>query len=245
VKSKKTVIAIPTYNEGDNARRMCEEIHELGIDTDLLFVDDASPDGTGEVLEAIKPRFPRLIVQHRPGKLGIGSAHAEMILWAYDHGYETLVTLDCDFTHSPRDIPKMLEAVEGYEVSIGTRFVREDSLPGWTAARKALTRGGHFLTSKFLGMPFDASGAFRVYDLTRVPRGLFELIRATGYAFFFESLFILARNGMRIHEIPIVLPSRESGSSKMSLVEIGRWGGRLVSLSVQSLLWPSRFKLLK
>jgi dolichol-phosphate mannosyltransferase len=222
---------------------MCEAIHELGIETDLLFVDDASPDGTGEVLESMKERFPRLIVHHRAGKLGIGSAHIEMILWAYDQGYETLVTLDCDFTHSPQDIPKMMEAVKGYEVSVGTRFVREDSLPGWTAARKALTRGGHFLTSKFLGMPFDTSGAFRVYDLTRIPRGLFNLIRATGYAFFFESLFILVRNGMRINEIPIVLPSRESGSSKMSMVEIGRWGWRLVSLSVQSLILPNHFKL--
>jgi len=119
----KTLIFIPTYNERDNAPRICREIFNLGLGADVLFVDDASPDGTGEALEEMKPRFPRLIVHHRSGKLGIGSAHADAIQWAYDQGYQILVTMDCDFTHLPEDIPKMIAAAESHDVAVGSRFM--------------------------------------------------------------------------------------------------------------------------
>ena len=109
----RTLIFVPTYNERDNAANMCEQLHKLGLDADVLFVDDNSPDGTGTLLEGLTARFPRLIVHHRPGKLGIGSAHAEAIGWAYDQGYQLLVSLDCDFTHSPTDIPAMIDAARG------------------------------------------------------------------------------------------------------------------------------------
>lgn len=241
--SKGTLIFIPTYNERDNAPRMCEEIHKLGLDADVLFVDDNSPDGTGEALEELKPRFPRLLVQHRTGKLGIGSAHADAIQWAYDQGYSLLVTMDCDFTHSPKDIPKLIAALHGHDVAIGSRFLGRDSLPGWSLARRLLTRLGHLLTRLLLGMEYDASGAFRAYDLTRLPCGLFNLVAAKGYAFFFESLFVLASNKFSINQIPIVLPSRVSGDSKMSLKEVWRGVARLFMVSWQSFIHPRRFKL--
>ncbi len=240
----KTLIFIPTYNERENAANMCRQLQALALDADILFTDDNSPDGTGAVLDEIKPSFPRLLVHHRPGKLGIGSAHSAAIQWAYDQGYEWLVTMDCDFTHSPGDIPKMLAAAEGYDVVAGSRFMEKESLPGWSAARKVLTAGGHFLTRTMLGMPYDASGAFRVYHLAKIPREVFRLVEPTGYAFFFESLFILTRNGFRINEIPIVLPSRVSGQSKMSLKEIWRGVSRLFSVSIRAALHPRRFKLM-
>jgi dolichol-phosphate mannosyltransferase len=239
----KTLIFIPTYNERDNVGNMCRQIHDLRLDADLLITDDNSPDGTGTVLDEMKPNFPRLLVHHRSGKLGIGSAHSTAIQWAYDQGYERLVTMDCDFTHSPGDIPKMLAAVEGFDVAVGSRFMEKESLPGWSAARKLLTAGGHFLTRTLLGMPFDASGAFRVYDLEKIPREVFRLVEPAGYAFFFESLFILARNGFAINEIPIVLPSRVSGQSKMSLKEVIRGVSRLFSVSIRAAVRPWRFKL--
>jgi dolichol-phosphate mannosyltransferase len=241
--SPKTLIFIPTYNERDNVGKICPQIHELGLDADLLITDDNSPDGTGSLLDEMKPTFPRLLVNHRSGKLGIGSAHSTAIQWAYDQGYEVLVTMDCDFTHQPADIPKMLAALDGYDVVVGSRFMEKESLPGWSGFRKLLTAGGHFLTKTLLGMPFDASGAFRVYHLTKIPREVFRLVQPTGYAFFFESLYILSRNGCKIKEIPIVLPSRVSGQSKMSLIEVWRGVSRLFSVSIRAALQPRRFKL--
>src|SRR5580704_16281244 len=104
----KTLIFVPTYNERDNALRMVEDLVRHAPDTDLVFMDDSSPDGTGELLEEAAKSQPRLKVLHRPGKLGVGGAHLDAIAYAYDHGYDTLITLDCDFTHSPSDIPVLL-----------------------------------------------------------------------------------------------------------------------------------------
>src|SRR5205814_5766004 len=118
----------------------------------------------------------RLHVIHRIGRLGVGSAHVTGINWAYEHGYETLITMDCDFTHSPDDIPRMLGAAA--DVVIASRYLQPNSLPGWNLLRRLLTNVGHLLTRTFLGMTYDATGALRVYDLRRIPRAAFGLVRA-------------------------------------------------------------------
>lgn len=239
----KTLIFIPTYDECKNASRMCEQIHMLGLDADVLFVDDASPDGTGRILEEMKARFPRLIVQHRNGKLGIGSAHFEAIQWAYDQGYQTMVTMDCDFTHSPSDIPGIIAASQQCDLSVGSRWAHENSLPGWNIFRRCMTSLGHFLTSKVLGIPQDASGAFRAYRLDRLPRELFHLVKSRGYSFFFESLFIFNLNGFEIVEVPIVLPARTYGHSKMSATAAFRSARYIFQLYFSHLQMPERFLL--
>jgi dolichol-phosphate mannosyltransferase len=239
----KTLIFIPTYNESENAPRMCAEIHKLGLDADVLFVDDNSPDGTGQTLEGFKARFPRLIVQHRSGKLGIGSAHFEAIQWAYDHGYELMVTLDCDFTHSPSDIPKMIAATESADVAVGSRWVNADSLPGWNFFRRFMTMAGHFLTRCILGVPEDASGAFRTYRLDRIPRDLFRLIKSRGYSFFFESLFIIHKNAFSVAEVGIVLPARTYGNSKMTTSAALRSARFVFELFFADLRRPEQFLL--
>ncbi|MEI8312405.1 MAG: glycosyltransferase, partial [Verrucomicrobiota bacterium] len=211
----KTLIFVPTYNERDNAPRMAREIAALGLGADILFVDDNSPDGTADLLEALKPEIPRLIIRCRAGKLGIGSAHAEAIAWAYEQGYTTLVSLDCDFTHSPTDIPAMIEMTRTCDVAVGSRWARKNSLPGWNIFRRSMTMLGHLLTKLVLGISQDASGAFRVYRLDRLPADVFDIVRSKGYSFFFESLFILNRNGYTIGEVPITLPARTYGHSKM------------------------------
>ena len=239
----KTLIFVPTYNEQDNAPVLCEELHRLGLDADVLFMDDNSPDGTGPLLEGLKARYARLIVQHRPGKLGVGSAHFDAIQWAYDHGYQVLVTLDCDFTHAPADIPGLIRAVEGCDIAIGSRWVRKGSLPGWTPYRRGMTMLGRFLTRFVLGIPQDASGAFRVYRLDRVPRPIFQLVRTRGYSFFFESLFIFNRNSLSIAEYPIVLPARTYGHSKMSIAAAAKSAAYVFELYVSSLRRPEQFLL--
>jgi dolichol-phosphate mannosyltransferase len=208
---------VPTYNERENAPLMVAAIKALDIDVDVLFVDDDSPDGTGPLLDALAADYPRLRVIHRIGKRGIGGAHLEGIAAAYAGGYQRLVTLDCDFSHSPEDIPAFLEASDHADVVVGSRWTTLDSLPGWNLFRRMMTGAGHMLTRAVLGMPYDATGAFRAYRLDHVPEATFALVQSRSYSFFFESLFILHQNGLRIEEIPIVLPARTYGHSKMTM----------------------------
>jgi dolichol-phosphate mannosyltransferase len=213
----RTLIFIPTYNEAENVEALYQEIEKLGLGCDFLFLDDNSPDGTGEIIDRLAEANPRVYTIHRAGKLGIGSAHTDGIHWAYARRYEVLITLDCDFTHSPDRIPDFLEYAGDHHVVIGSRFMREDSLPDWNAFRKALTYGGHFMTNVLLRMPLDATGAFRLYRLDRVPEEIFELVASKGYSFFFESLYVLWLNGAQVKEIPISLPARIQGNSKMQI----------------------------
>lgn len=242
---RKTLIFIPTFNERDNVRPMCEQILALRLDADLIFLDDDSPDGTGAILDALAREHARVKIVHRSGQRGVGGAHLAGIALAYAEGYERLVTLDCDFTHSPALIPVFLDRSETADVVLGSRYMQKESLPGWTLLRKSLTMTGHALTKTMLGMSQDATGAFRVYNLRTIPRELFDLVQSTGYAFFFESLLVLSRNGCKIAELPIALPARTYGSSKMSLAEVRRSVTTLMTLFLQDQTDPTRFRLQK
>lgn len=237
------LVVIPTYNERENVERMCIELSGLGLDADVVFVDDGSPDGTGALLDELAQRHARIAVVHRSGKSGIGSAHQAGIALAYERGYSTLVTMDCDFTHSPADIPQLMATAlrENAAVVVGSRYLAPDSLPGWNLLRRSLTVFGHFLTKLLLELPEDASGAFRLYRIDRIPREVFALVRSLSYAFFFESLFVLSRNGFRIAEIPIVLPARTYGHSKMSWRDAFRSLRTLWAVFSQNAREPERF----
>ena len=237
----KILVFIPTYEERENVTPMCEQIMALPLPLDLLFTDDASPDGTGEELDRLATIHPRMTVSHRTGKLGIGSAHQEGISYAYRNGYEVLITMDCDFTHDPKKIPALLDARPGYQVVLGSRHLQEESLPGWSTTRILLTKFGHFLTRHLLRIEYDATNAFRLYDLTSIPAGLFKLVRSKSYSFFFESLFVLATNKIRVREIPIMLPSRTAGHSKMNLSEVFRSAEFLTKLGLERMVNPRRF----
>jgi dolichol-phosphate mannosyltransferase len=240
---QRLLIFIPTYNEHENVPRIHSEIRSLGIDADLLFVDDNSGDGTGQILDDIAAADARTKVIHRAGKLGIGSAHLDGITYAYRSQYDRLVTMDCDFTHSPKDISRLLDGAADADVTIGSRYMRKNSLPGWTFLRRCLTQFGHFLTKTFLHIEADASGAFRVYDLQTIPLRIFQSVNSKSYSFFFESLFVLANNGYRIKEIPIVLPARTYGHSKMSFREAARSAVFLMKLWAEKLVNPGRFQV--
>lgn len=239
---QKTLVFIPTYNERENAERMFRAVNDLDLDLDILFMDDNSPDGTGNVLDDLAREHANLTVIHRTGKLGVGSAHMEGIRYAYDHDYHTLVTMDCDFTHLPADIPTMIDAARDHDVAVGSRFKAKGSLPGWNIMRRCLTWFGHILTTNFLSMPYDATGAFRVYQLRRVRRELFDLVTSGSYAFFFESLFILVNAECRINEIPIVLQARTYGHSKMSFAEAARSARFLATLWAERKFNAGRFR---
>jgi GDPmannose 4,6-dehydratase len=245
MKPSKLLIFIPTYNESENAERLCRELSELGLGADIVFCDDGSPDGTGPIVDRLAQEFSHVQAMHRSGKLGIGSAHRDGIRYAYKHGYETLVTMDCDFTHQPADVKRLLEAAQtnGGVITIGSRYIAQNSLPGWNLMRRSLTYLGHLLTTKLLRLPLDATGALRVYQLRSLPQEIFHRVRSRGYSFFFESLFVLHRNGFLIEEVPIALPARTYGHSKMSLRETTRSAARLLRLYWLTLRRPDSFLL--
>lgn len=209
------IVIIPTYNEAENVAIICKQILAQKIPVDILFVDDNSPDGTGKIIDAMAENDGRVHAIHRAGKLGLGTAHVHGLKWAYDHGYRIAITMDCDGTHSPKAIAQFVEHADEYDVVVGSRFLRTTSLRGWSFFRRILTRLGHFCTTFFLKVPYDATGAFRLYRLDRIPLGLFSLVHSPGYSFFFESLFVVCRNGFRVKEVAIDLPARTYGHSKM------------------------------
>ncbi len=213
------LIFIPTYNESENIHIIYSLLKNVRISEkfDILFLDDNSPDGTGKIIDDLSLKDQSVFVVHRQGKQGIGSAHAVGIDWAYKNGYKILITMDCDLTHSPDYIADFYKAGKESLIVVGSRYLDKDSLKTWNFFRKSLTKLGHFLTKYILGMPYDASGAFRLYNLEKIPQGVFQLIKSKSYSFFFESLLILYLNKFSVKEIPIKLPKRTYGNSKMNI----------------------------
>lgn len=237
------LIFIPTYNEKENVGPILEQILALGLQADILFVDDNSPDGTGRLLDEISARHRNVFVKHRVGKLGIGSAHVFGITWAYDHGYRQLLTMDCDFTHSPDYIRDFTARANEADIVVGSRYMQQKSLSTWNAYRRLLTRLGHYATSGFLGMRYDATGAFRLYRLDRIPRYFLDAVHSQGYSFFFESLYVLHLNGYRIIEIPTHLPARVYGHSKMRMTDAFQSLWHLLHTYLTTILNRERFEM--
>ena len=236
----RALVFVPTFNEAENVEALCSQIQALALPLDILFMDDNSPDGTGQLLDKLATQHDNVKVLHRSGKLGIGSAHFQGIQWAYDHGYRTLITMDCDFTHPPERIADLLNS-DQCDVVVGSRYMQKRSLQGWNPMRKMLTWTGHALTVSLLGMPHDATGAFRLYRLDRIPRYGFDAIQSRGYSFFFESLYVMFVNGLKIGEVPIALPPRTYGHSKMSYREVIRSVQLLATIYIISVFNPEKF----
>ena len=239
----KLLVFVPTYNEINNVQHILKELSALNLDADVLFMDDNSPDGTGKLLDCLTKTYPRLIVRHRSGKLGIGSAHRDGIFWAYEHGYKRILTLDCDSTHPPEYIPEFLNKGEDFEIVVGSRHLKKASLQDWSLKRKFLTKLGHWLTFYCLNIPYDATGAFRLYDLDKIPRSFLERVRSQGYSFFFETLFVLHQNSYKVGEVPIHLPSRINDKSKMRYQDIYDSLSLLVILFFEKIFNAKKFKI--
>jgi len=240
-----TLVFIPTYNERENVSLLCEELVKLNLPIDILFVDDNSPDGTGQVIEELAKKYSQVKTAHRKGKLGVGSAHRDGIKWAYNHKYSRLITMDCDFTHPPKYIPEILNLAQNTQcdVAVGSRYLKKDSLAGWNPLRFLLTNMGHFMTKFLLGLPHDATSGFRFYNLDKIPERTFELITSKGYSFFFESLYILFLNKFKISELAIDLPPRTYGHSKMDISEVQRSIKLLFTIYLTKTLFRERFIL--
>lgn len=213
----KILILIPTYNEAENINALYSEIKKLKLKADILFVDDNSPDKTAEIIKKISSKDNSVKLILRQGKEGVGGAHLAGIQYAYEKKYDTLVTMDADFTHKPKDITKFLKQKNKADIVVGSRYISSNSLSEWNYFRKTVTNTAHMLTKLLLKMPFDATGAFRMYNLKKIPKEVFKLVESKDYSFFFESLFILYLNKFKIKEISVTLPARTYGTTKMTI----------------------------
>ncbi|MDY6822806.1 MAG: glycosyltransferase [Thermodesulfobacteriota bacterium] len=233
---KKPLIFIPTYNEAGTILFLLRRIQDLDLAADLLFIDDASPDGTGRILDDLAAQADNIQVIHRAGKSGIGSAHLAAMEYARSHGYARLITMDGDLSHSPEDIPRLLAGSREYAVVIGSRFAGSGSRDLQHPGRRLASRCAHLAVRWLLGVPYDAGSAFRVYDLERISPGVLGPVRAAGYAFFFESLFFLVTSGIRIRQVPVAVFPRKAGGSKMSVGAALRWWRQLILLWLRRLM---------
>jgi glycosyltransferase involved in cell wall biosynthesis len=230
------LLCLPTLNEAGNIQVMLGQIIDLGLDADIVVIDDGSSDGTDVLVEEVATKHPQVRLIERGARLGIGSAHTDALRLGKKGGYQFLVTMDADFSHQPSDIPRLLESAKTSNIVVGSRFSRPDSLKEWNLFRKGMTHFGHFLTKVLLSLPYDASGGFRVYRLGKLSPELIDSIQCRNYEFFFESLTLMHRSGLSVAEVPIDLPARTYGESKMELKHIFGGVSRLFQLA-----WRLRF----
>ena len=213
----KTLIIIPTYNELENLPSLLEEIFSYAPETDVLIVDDHSPDGTGELAERMSAEDSRVHVLHRSGKLGLGTAYIAGFKDALANGYEAVFEMDADFSHDPRYLPDFLGKIEEADLVIGSRYIPGGSTPNWSLLRRFISGGGNIFARTVLGLKVrDCTAGYRCYRREVLESVGFETIRSQGYGFQVEMAYRVERQGFKIVEIPIVFMDRRVGKSKMS-----------------------------
>ena len=215
----KPIVVIPTYNERENVAAMAAAVLEnLPAGGRLLFLDDNSPDGTGAIIDGLCARDPRIAVLHRVKKEGLGRAYVAGFARALALGATHVVEMDCDFSHDPKDIPRMLAAVADADVVVGSRYVKGGRCVGWPFRRWFVSFfGGRFIRF-VLGVPVqDPTGGFKCFTRAALERlGDFSAIRSFGYSFQMEMNWRMAQMGLRLKEIPITFTERRAGTSKLS-----------------------------
>jgi dolichol-phosphate mannosyltransferase len=208
---------MPTYNERENITPIVEEILRYAPQVDILIVDDNSPDGTGEVAEALHVRFPNVSVKHRTGKLGLGTAYVAGFRYALEHGYDLAFEMDADFSHDPRYLPDLLAEAEHADLVIGSRYVRGGGTPNWSPFRRFISGGGNIFARTVLGLPVkDATAGYRCYHNTVLAALDLGSITSQGYAFQVEMTYRTLQRGFHVSEVPIMFVDRRVGKSKMS-----------------------------
>jgi dolichol-phosphate mannosyltransferase len=212
------LIVTPTYNERDNLETFVRDVLDVLPTAHILVVDDASPDGTGEIADRLAREDPRIRVMHRPGKLGIGSAYVQAFQRGLAEGYEVFFEMDTDLSHDPRYLPDFLEAIaRGADVVIGSRNVPGGGVEGWGLGRHVLSKGGSLYSRTILGLSIrDLTSGYKAFTRRALEAIDLERIRSEGYSFQIELTFRAIRRGFRVAEVPIVFVDRRVGQSKMS-----------------------------
>jgi dolichol-phosphate mannosyltransferase len=218
----RVTVVLPTYNEADNLPVMAGELLILDLPSlELLIVDDNSPDGTGEIADHLAKQFPdRVHVLHRAGKLGLGTAYVTGFRYALEQGADFVVQMDADFSHSPSYIPEMVDAIEGYDVVVGSRYVSGGSLDErWSWWRYLLSWWANSVyTRLILGLKVkDATAGFKCWRRATLEGIGLDRVRSNGYVFQVEMAYLTEKLGYRFFEIPIYFEDRRIGRSKMTM----------------------------
>jgi len=211
----KVVVVIPTYDEKDNVGPMSEAVLTALPDARLLFVDDNSPDGTGAVIDELAAKDPRISCLHREKKEGLGRAYVAGFSKALEMGADRVVQMDCDFSHDPGDLPRLV--AEDADLVIGSRYVKGGGTPGWPFKRRFISRAGGLFIRIVTGMPLrDPTGGFKCWKAETLRRIDFETVESAGYSFQLEMNHRTWKSGLVIREIPIVFSDRARGYSKIT-----------------------------
>ncbi len=214
----KRIVIIPTYNEKANVGNLIGDIRALGLNPlDILIVDDNSPDGTAELIREMQKKDEGLHLIVRPGKLGLGTAYIKGFHYALDHGYDHIAQMDADYSHDPKDLPKLFQAAEAYDWVIGSRYVSGINVVNWPMNRLILSYGANWYTRLITGLPIkDGTAGFKCWNSKVLKDIDLDTIKSQGYSFQIEMNFRAWKKGYRFKEVPIIFVDRTVGQSKMS-----------------------------
>jgi dolichol-phosphate mannosyltransferase len=215
----RATVCLPTYNERENLERMVNALGAALRDGDrVLVIDDRSPDGTGELADRLSAELGFVDVLHRERKQGLGPAYLAGFRRALDDGAELVLEMDCDFSHDPKDVPRLIAASEdGADLVLGSRYVRGGSIPNWGVTRRAISLGGNLYAQAVLQSSIrDLTGGFKCFRRRVLETIDLDAIDSRGYAFQIETTYRVLRAGFRVVEVPIAFVDREHGHSKMS-----------------------------
>ena len=230
----RAVVIIPTYNEAENIERFLTQVRRDAPNTDILVVDDNSPDGTAQIAETVAQQLGSIKVLNRTGKRGYAAASREAMQSALNAGYEIIATIDADFSHDPLVLEQLTAQVaNGSSLVIGSRYVAGGKVTNWTLFRRVLSKVGNLYTAFCLQLKIkDCTSGFRAYSAKSLAKINLIDLTADGYAFLTEMAFVISRNGLgKVTEVPINYVDRAFGDSKMntkimreSMVLVTRWG---------------------
>lgn len=212
------LVIIPTYNERENLPRKVPRVLDQDPRLEILVVDDASPDGTGELADAMAEADPRIHVLHREGKGGLGAAYLAGFAWALERDFELLFEMDADISHPPEALPRLIEEAEDHDVVIGSRYVDGTvNVVNWPMTRLFVSVFGSWYARTITRMPVrDATGGYNCWHRRVFESVDLDHVRSNGYAFQIELKFRAWVNGFSLKEVPIVFTERDTGESKMS-----------------------------
>ena len=236
----KIVLCIPTYNEYGNIQRLYEAIKKLSCPVDIFFCDDNSPDGTGILIDSLVKADPTVKVLHRPGKMGLGTAQVAGFSFAREHGYDYLIIMDADFTHDPKYIPDLIAKKDAADIVIGSRYASGGKMEGWSALRLPFTYFWRSMINHGLNMPYDCTGAFRLYRVSILNPSVYNQCTSQGFSFGMEVLYRFKQQGARIAEVPILARQRQEGKSKLTGKIMSEFAKKYVSLVAERIMSRSK-----
>ena len=231
----RAVLCLPTYNERENIEAMIDALGDV-LDTDrdrVLVIDDGSPDGTGEIADRLAAERPWVSVLHRETKEGIGPAYIAGFRRALSDGAELVLEMDCDFSHNPADVPKLIAATSEADLVLGSRYAPGGGTANWGLVRRIVSRGGCLYAQVLLGIRVrDLTGGFKCFRRATLEAIDLDALSAHGYAFQIETTYRVRKAGLRIEEVPITFVERRAGASKMtgSIVAEAMWKVPLLRL---------------